>query len=114
MRYCSISRDQDALITCIPLATAMPIAIMAFVLTAYDCTRHLYEQRSRNKDQAAMWVTNGCTSMSKPITIKSTSMGVDNHGPKSDTFTEIIVLEFIEENYFSKPSFKTAVSILLT
>ena len=30
------------------------------------------------KGQAAMWVTNGCTSMSKPITTWSTSMGVDN------------------------------------
>ena len=28
--------------------------------------------------QAALWVTNGCTSMSKPITILSTPMGVDN------------------------------------
>ena len=58
---------QDTLMACIPLAIAMPIALAAFVLTAYDCTRHLYEQRSRNKGQAAFWVTNGCTSMSKPI-----------------------------------------------
>ena len=60
---------QDALMTCIPLKTAMPIAVTAFLLTAYDCTRHLYEQRSRINGQAALWVTNGCTSMSKPITI---------------------------------------------
>ena len=31
------------------------------------------------KGQAALWVTNGCTSMSKPITTKSTLMGVDNN-----------------------------------
>ena len=37
---------QDMLMTCIPLATTMPIAYRAFVLTAYDCTRHLYKQRS--------------------------------------------------------------------
>ena len=55
--------------TCIPLATAKPMVVTAFVLTAYDCTRHLYEQHSRHKGQAALWVTNGCTSMSKPITI---------------------------------------------
>ena len=66
--------------TCIPLAKAMPIALTAFVLTAYDCTRHLYEQRSRHKRQAALWVTNGCTSMSKPITTYSTPMGVDYKG----------------------------------
>ena len=32
----------------------------------------------RQKGQAALWVTNGCTSMSKPITTQSTPMGVDN------------------------------------
>ena len=55
--------------TSILLPTAMPTARTAFVLTAYDCTQHLYEQRSRHKGQAALWVTNGCTSMSKPITV---------------------------------------------
>ena len=44
--------------TCVPLATAMPIAPTASVLTAYDCTRHLYEQRSQHKGQAALWITN--------------------------------------------------------
>ena len=32
-----------------------------------------------HKGPAAFWVTNGCTSMSKPITTWSTPMGVDNH-----------------------------------
>ena len=41
MRYCSISHDFISPL--ISLATAMPIAFTAFVLTAYDCTRHLYE-----------------------------------------------------------------------
>ena len=33
-----------------------------------------------HKGQAALWVTNGCTSMSNPITTKSTPMGVDKNG----------------------------------
>ena len=32
-----------------------------------------------HKGQAALWVTNGCTSMSKPVIIWSTPMGVDNN-----------------------------------
>ena len=32
-----------------------------------------------HKGQAALWVTNGCTSMSKPITTQSTPMGVHNN-----------------------------------
>ena len=32
----------------------------------------------RQKGQAALWVTNGSTSMSKPITTSSMPMGVDN------------------------------------
>ena len=32
-----------------------------------------------HKGQAALWVTNGCTSMSKPITTQSMPMGVDNN-----------------------------------
>ena len=32
-----------------------------------------------HKGQAALWVTNGCTSMSNPITTQSTPMGVDNN-----------------------------------
>ena len=32
-----------------------------------------------HKSQAALWVTNGCTSMSKPVTTQSTPMGVDNN-----------------------------------
>ena len=59
---------KDALMTCIPPATAKPMAVTTFVLTAYDCSRHLYEQHSRHKGQAALWVTNSCISMSKPIT----------------------------------------------
>ena len=35
-----------------------------------------------HKGQAALWVTNGCTSMSKPITTQSTPMGVDNNDTK--------------------------------
>ena len=31
-----------------------------------------------HKGQAASWVTNGCTSMSNPITTLSMPMGVDN------------------------------------
>ena len=31
------------------------------------------------KGQAALWVTNGCISMSKPITTWSTAMGLDNN-----------------------------------
>ena len=36
------------------------------------------DARIAHKGQAALWVTNGCTSMSKPITTQSTPMGVDN------------------------------------
>ena len=32
-----------------------------------------------HKGQAALWVTNGCTSMSKPINTSSTPMGIDNN-----------------------------------
>ena len=50
----------------------------------YGRSQHLCQQRSSmqialtHKGQAALWVTNGCTSMSKPITTKSLPMGVDN------------------------------------
>ena len=41
------------------------------------------------KGQAALWVTNGWTSMSKPITTWSTPIGVDNneveHGSSART-----------------------------
>ena len=33
----------------------------------------------QHKGQAALWVTHGCTSMSKPITTSSAPMGVDNN-----------------------------------
>ena len=33
-----------------------------------------------HKGQAALWVTNGCTSMSNPITTKSMPTGVENGG----------------------------------
>ena len=44
------------------LTTPVHIALMPYVQTEH-------------KGQAALWVTNGCTSMSKPIT----PMGVDNN-----------------------------------
>ena len=56
----------------------MLTALMAYARIAKDCSRHLCKQRSRIKGPAALWVTNGCTSMSKPITTKSTPMCVDN------------------------------------
>ena len=65
---------QDAIMTCIQLAIVMPIAQTAFVLTADDL--HMTSirialrpyARPEHKGQAALWVPNGCTSMSKPIT----------------------------------------------
>ena len=36
-----------------------------------------------HKGQAALWVTNGYTSMLKPITIKSMPMGIDNKTGKN-------------------------------
>ena len=40
-----------------------------------------------HKGQAALWVTNGCTSMSNPITTWSTPMGVDNKIPQEQIVT---------------------------
>ena len=56
----------------------MPIALMAYVriaMTVHD----IYANSAhdiQHKGQAALWVTNGCTSVSKPIT--TWAMGVDN------------------------------------
>ena len=48
----------------------MPIALVAYVRIAYDGSRHLfkYAHDIQHKGQAALWVTHGCTSMSKPVT----------------------------------------------
>ena len=43
------------------------------------CTPYV---RTEHKGQDALWVTNGCTSMSKPNTTKTTPMGVDNNVKK--------------------------------
>ena len=70
----------------------MPIALLAFVRIAYDGSRHYYANSAhdiQHKGQAALWVTNGRTSMSKPITTLSTPMGVDD---KTGALEDINVL----------------------
>ena len=58
----------------------MPIALVAYVRIAM-MVHDIYANSAHNiqhKGQAALWVTNGCTSMSISITTQSMAMGVDN------------------------------------
>ena len=54
------------------LTTSMPTALLAYAIVFMQIAL-------THKGQAVLWVTNGCTSMSDPITTQSTPMGVDNN-----------------------------------
>ena len=59
-----------------PLTKTMPIAPMTY-------------GRTEHKGQAALWVTNGCTSMSKPISTWSTPIA-DNELKKKNICSHFV------------------------